>query len=60
MIRIGVQDLLAGAAALSPDAPALTYRGETMSYEGAWSSAQAVAGRLLSLGLERGPRRGVP
>lgn len=56
MIRIGVQDLLAGAAALSPDAPALTYRRETMSYEGAWSGAQAVAGRLLSLGLERGDR----
>ncbi|HKP06151.1 MAG TPA: acyl-CoA ligase (AMP-forming), exosortase A system-associated [Microbacterium sp.] len=56
MIRTGFHDLLAGAAAASPAAPALTYRGEMIDYAAAWNAARVVAERLLSLGLERGDR----
>ena len=37
MIRTGLHDLLAGAAAITPDAPALTYRREAVGYEAAWT-----------------------
>ena len=56
MIRTNFHHLLAGTAAVSPEAPALTYKGVTASYAAVWNSAEAVAARLLALGLERGDR----
>ncbi|MFB7891633.1 acyl-CoA ligase (AMP-forming), exosortase A system-associated [Microbacterium sp. NPDC056044] len=56
MIRTNFHHLLAGTAAASPDDPALSYKGTTVSYAAAWAVAQAVATTLLELGLERGDR----
>lgn len=59
MIRTSFHHLLEGAARATPDAPALSYRGETLSYAAAWAGAQAAAGLLADLGLGRGDRVGV-
>ncbi|MDR7191201.1 acyl-CoA ligase (AMP-forming) (exosortase A-associated) [Microbacterium sp. BE35] len=56
MIRTNFHHLLAGAAAASPDAPALSYKGGTVTYAAAWGGAQALSARLLDLGLARGDR----
>ncbi|PZF85483.1 acyl-CoA ligase (AMP-forming), exosortase A system-associated [Jiangella anatolica] len=55
-IRTGFHDLLGQAAAARPDAPALTYRNETVSYAEVWRTAQAAAAQLAGLGLQRGDR----
>lgn len=55
-IRTSFHHLLAGAAATSPEAPALTYRGETVRYGEAWQRAQAAASQFLALGLRPGDR----
>ena len=54
VIRTNLHHLLQGAVAA--DAPALTYKGETVSYAGVWSGAQTAAAQFLELGLERGDR----
>ncbi|WP_116950086.1 acyl-CoA ligase (AMP-forming), exosortase A system-associated [Jiangella endophytica] len=56
MIRTGFHDLLGQAAAARPDAPALTYRNQTVSYADVWRTAQAAAAQLAGLGLRRGDR----
>ena len=56
MIRTEFHHLLAGAAARTPDAPALTYKDETVSYGQAWRAVQAAAAQLEALGLARGDR----
>ncbi len=56
MIRTSFHDLLAGAAATTPDSPALTYKDETITYAAAWHRTQAAAVQLLALGLGRGER----
>jgi acyl-CoA ligase (AMP-forming) (exosortase A-associated) len=55
-MRTHLHDLLAGAAASTPDGPALTYKDVTVSYAELWRQAQAVAAQLASLGLEPGDR----
>lgn len=55
-MRTHVHDLLAERAAMTPDAPALTYKSETQSYAEAWAAARAVAVQLQDLGLRRGDR----
>ena len=56
MIRVAFHHLLSGAAARTPDAPALTYKAETVSYAEAWRRTRAVASQLTDLGLQRGDR----
>ncbi|GAA1978759.1 acyl-CoA ligase (AMP-forming), exosortase A system-associated [Microbacterium pumilum] len=56
MIRTAIHHLLAGAAETTPDAPALTYAGETYSYDAIWASALALAAQLESTGARRGDR----
>ena len=55
-MRMHMHDLLAEQAAVTPDAPALTYKSETQSYAEAWGAARAVAAQLQGLGLCRGDR----
>ncbi|TDD71081.1 acyl-CoA ligase (AMP-forming), exosortase A system-associated [Jiangella aurantiaca] len=55
-MRTTFHDLLAQAAAARPDAPALTYRHQTVGYGDAWRTAQAAAAQLTALGLQRGDR----
>lgn len=56
MIRVHLHDLLAQAAATTPDAPALTSGERTVAYGELWSEVRAAASHLLSLGLERDDR----
>lgn len=56
MIRTSFHHLLEGAAHATPDAPALSYRGETRTYSAVWSGTQATAAQLPGLGLARGDR----
>ena len=55
-MRTSLHDLLRDAAAAWPDAPALTYRDETITYADAWAGATGAALLLRGLGLERGDR----
>jgi len=54
--RTNLHHLLSHAATETPDAPALTYRGITISYAEAWRMSRSAAGQLLDLGLQRGDR----
>jgi acyl-CoA ligase (AMP-forming) (exosortase A-associated) len=56
MIRTAFHHLLTGAASVTPGAPALTYKAETVSYADAWRHTQSAAAQLLLLGLQRGDR----
>ncbi len=58
-MRNQLHHLLADAAARWPDAPALTYKRETLSYSDLWRQARAVGAGLSKLGLRRGERVGV-
>lgn len=55
-MRTSFHHLLAGAAAATPHAPALTYRDHTVSYAEAWQQAQSAAAQLQDLGVSRGDR----
>lgn len=55
-MRTNIHHLLEHAAAQTPDAPALTYRDETVTYAQAWAMASAAAGQLRSIGVGRGDR----
>jgi acyl-CoA ligase (AMP-forming) (exosortase A-associated) len=55
-MRIRLHDLLAGAAARLPDAAALSFKEQTLSYATLWERTSAVAGGLRRLGVERGDR----
>ncbi|SIN90730.1 acyl-CoA ligase (AMP-forming), exosortase A system-associated [Agromyces cerinus] len=55
-VGTAVHDLLAHAAAGTPDAPALSYRNRTVSYAETWGSVCTVADHLRALGLGRGDR----
>jgi len=48
--------LLEESARSAPGSPALSYRGETLTYSQAWEAVLAAAGRFSSLGLARGDR----
>ena len=54
--RTNLHHLLSQAAAETPDAPALTYRGITISYAETWGMCRAAAAQLLGVGLQRGDR----
>lgn len=56
MIRTAFHHLLTDAASLTPGAPAITYKAETVSYADAWRHTQSAAAQLLLLGLQRGDR----
>lgn len=55
-MRTNLHHLLSGAAAATPDAPALTYRDLTLTYAETWSQTQAAASQLEHLGVQRGDR----
>jgi acyl-CoA ligase (AMP-forming) (exosortase A-associated) len=55
-MRIRLHDLLADAAGRSGDAPAVTYREDTLSYAELWRAVQAHGAGLQRLGLARGER----
>jgi acyl-CoA ligase (AMP-forming) (exosortase A-associated) len=55
-MRIRLHDLLAGAAGRRGDAPAVTYRDDTVSYAELWRGVRAAGAGLLRLGLARGDR----
>lgn len=54
--RTQLHHLLSQAAAASADAPALSYRNVTASYDEVWRMARAAAAQLFSLGVTRGER----
>jgi acyl-CoA ligase (AMP-forming) (exosortase A-associated) len=54
--RTSLHHLLSQAAATTPDAPALTYRDETVTFAETWRAVQAAAAQLLELGLQPGAR----
>lgn len=54
--RTNVHHLLSQAALAYPDAPALTYKNDVVTYAQAWRATTAVADQLRVLGLERGDR----
>lgn len=56
MTRATFHDLLSGAAAATPDAPALTYKELTVPYADVWRSTEAAAAQLIAIGLRRGDR----
>lgn len=56
MIRTALHHLLAGAAAATPDAPALTYRDAELTYAETWRMAENAAAQLLECGIVRGDR----
>ncbi|WP_375386210.1 acyl-CoA ligase (AMP-forming), exosortase A system-associated [uncultured Microbacterium sp.] len=56
MIRTAFHHLLQGTAASTPDAPALTYKDDSVTYAQAWRSAAVVAAQLRALGLDPGDR----
>jgi acyl-CoA ligase (AMP-forming) (exosortase A-associated) len=55
-MRIRLHDLLAQAAARSGDAPALTFRDDTLSYTELMGAVHATGAGLRRLGLARGER----
>jgi acyl-CoA ligase (AMP-forming) (exosortase A-associated) len=55
-MKWNLHHLLEYSARTAPDAPALSYRGETLSYTETWQATLAAAGRLAALGLRRGDR----
>ncbi|KDA04889.1 acyl--CoA ligase [Microbacterium sp. CH12i] len=55
-MRTAFHHLLSGAAAAIPDAPALTYKDETLTYAQTWQTVEGAAAQLLGLGLKRGDR----
>lgn len=55
-MRIRLHDLLADAAGRSADAPALTFRDDTVSYAELWRDVRAAGAGLRHLGLARGDR----
>jgi acyl-CoA ligase (AMP-forming) (exosortase A-associated) len=55
-MRMRLHDLLAEAAARSSDAPAVTFRDDTVSYAQLWREVRAAAGGLRTLGLARDDR----
>lgn len=58
-MRSQLHHLVAEAAARWPEAPALTYKRDTLSYSGLWRQVCAVGAGLARLGLRRGERVGV-
>ncbi|MDL5352367.1 acyl-CoA ligase (AMP-forming), exosortase A system-associated [Microbacterium sp. zg-YB36] len=56
MIRTNFHHLLSSAAAAMPDFPALTYKGETVTYAEAWQRAEGATARLMALGIGQGDR----
>ena len=54
-----LHQIVAAMADRRGEAPALTYKGETLSYGDLWASARAFASGLEGLGLERGERVGI-
>jgi acyl-CoA ligase (AMP-forming) (exosortase A-associated) len=55
-MRTQLHHLVADAASARPDAPALTYKDDTVSYAGLWREVAAVGAGLLRDGLGRGER----
>lgn len=55
-MRTNFHDLLIDAAKATPEAAALTYRNQTVTYAETWQQVQAVAAQLDSLDLHRGDR----
>ncbi|MFI7544398.1 acyl-CoA ligase (AMP-forming), exosortase A system-associated [Actinoplanes sp. NPDC049599] len=55
-MRIRLHDLLAEAAGRSGDAPAVTFRDDTVSYAELWHRVRSAATGLRRLGLARGDR----
>ncbi|MBX7267814.1 acyl-CoA ligase (AMP-forming), exosortase A system-associated [Micromonospora sp. Llam7] len=53
---ISLHELVADAAARQGDAPALTYKGDTVSYAQLWQGVTAVGTGLRRLGVARGDR----
>jgi acyl-CoA ligase (AMP-forming) (exosortase A-associated) len=56
LMRTNFHDLLAQAAESTPQAPALTYRDQTVTYADTWRQAQTAAAQLQSVGVDRGDR----
>lgn len=55
-MRTNFHHLLSQTAVVTPHAPALTYKDETVSYAEVWRMARSAAAQLRSLGLGRGDR----
>jgi acyl-CoA ligase (AMP-forming) (exosortase A-associated) len=55
-MRNRLHDILSDAAARQGDAPALTYKDETLGYDRLWTEVVGVASGLRQLGLQRGER----
>ncbi len=55
-MSIRLHDLVERAAARSPEAPALTYKDETLTYGRLAEAVASLAGGLAGLGLRRGER----
>lgn len=58
-MRSQLHHLVVEAASRLPDAPALTYKRESLSYSELWRQVQLVGAGLRRLGLRRGERVGV-
>ena len=58
-MRTQLHQLLADQASARGDAPALTYKSETVTYAGLRDAAAAFARGLQRIGLERGERVGI-
>jgi acyl-CoA ligase (AMP-forming) (exosortase A-associated) len=55
-MRTNLHHLVEDRARAHPDAPALTFKQETLSYDELWTQIQAVAGGLGELGVAREQR----
>jgi acyl-CoA ligase (AMP-forming) (exosortase A-associated) len=55
-MRIRLHDLLSSTATRLPDAAALTFKEQTLSYAALWESTAGAARGLRRLGVERGDR----
>lgn len=55
-MRTHLHDLLAEAAASTPDSPALTYKDATVAYGPLWEQTGGVGAQLVALGIEPGDR----
>jgi acyl-CoA ligase (AMP-forming) (exosortase A-associated) len=55
-MRTQLHHLIEQRAGIRPDAPAITYRRETLSYGDLWDDVSRIAGGLQSLGVERDDR----
>ncbi len=55
-MRTNLHHLLEQANAAAPEADALSYRGETLSYAQVWTETRVAAALLQRIGLERGER----